>query len=198
MKKVVSKVDASSVVKTAPQKVAPPTPTSAHHSAWGTIDAISNSAASDQSLLTSDAPYQGQNGGKKTEKHVLLLKPNTDEVMGSKSAKTSSLSSINHAISGINVNFCSVKKSGVVAIGFNDSETKKQAEDKIKKDEKLNSDFETKYPTKMKPKITIKGIHEVLFENCNNDKDVMKAWMVTIYLDAFSLHIVNFTVVKLQ
>ena len=171
--KVVSKVDASSVVKTAPQKVAPPT--SAHHSAWGTIDAISNSAASDQSLLTSDAPYQGQNGGKKTEKHVLLLKPNTDEVMGSKSAKTSSLSSINHAISGINVNFCSVKKSGVVAIGFNDSETKRQAEDKIKKDEKLNSDFETKYPTKMKPKITIKGIHEVLFENCNNDRDVMKA-----------------------
>ena len=157
-------------VNTAPMKVNSSPPVS--QSAWGNFGVASNGIASDN--ISSETPHPEVKEGKSTEKHVLLLQPNSVEVMGSTSAQKSSISSINHAISGINVNFCSVKKSGVVAIGFNDSETKKQAEDKIKRNEKLNVDFQTKYPKKMMPKITIKGINEVLFEGCHDNRDQMK------------------------
>ena len=110
----------------------------------------------------------------KTEKHVLLLQPTSTDVMGSETAQKSSLSSINHAMSGMNVNFCSIKKSGVVAIGFKDSKTKMLAEEKINQNKKLSSDFQAKSPKKLMPKVTIKGINEVLFEDCIGDRDQMK------------------------
>ena len=61
-----------------------------------------------------------------------LLKPTNGESMSTASEKKKSLNLVYKAVTDINVEFCSVKKSGV--IGFPDSDSKKLAEDKIKND----------------------------------------------------------------
>ena len=112
---------------------------------------------------------------KTSEKHVLLLEPLKSEVMSTVDAKKKSLRSINDAISGVNVEFCSVRKSGIVAIGFKNSDAKKQAEEQLKKDDCCSSTFLSRDPKKLVPKITVTGINEVLFESCNKeDNDGMK------------------------
>ena len=62
---------------------------------------------------------------KSTQKHVLILEPSAtatedtsdSEETDSEATVKSPLSLINAAISGVNVKFCSVKKSGRVALG---------------------------------------------------------------------------------
>ena len=54
-----------------------------------------------------------------TERHVLLLDPKDDnDVKKDNSFNKETISNVNKAIHGINVNFCKVKSSGVVALGF--------------------------------------------------------------------------------
>ena len=113
---------------------------------------------------------------RKSEKHVLLLKPTNEESMSTASEKKKSLNSVYKAVTDINVEFCSVKKSGVIAIGFPDSDSMKLAEDKIKNDQACSSTFTADNPKKLLPKVTVKGINEILFDSCNNDdRDEMKA-----------------------
>ena len=63
-----------------------------------------------------------------------LLKPTNGESMSTAFEKKKSLNLIYKAVTDINVEFCSVKKSSVIAIGFPNSDSKKLAEDKIKND----------------------------------------------------------------
>ena len=110
----------------------------------------------------------------KAEKHVLLLEPSDKEAVTSDNGKNI-MSSINSAISGINVNFCSVKKSGIIAMGFNDSQSKDLAQEKLNNDITCSSAVSMRVPRKLHPKVTIMGINEVLFNECNlEDKDTMK------------------------
>ena len=112
----------------------------------------------------------------KKQKHVLLLEPkDTDNAVLSNEAKKKSLQSINSAISGVNVEFCTFKKSGLVAVGFSDSEAKQRAEQKIQDDATVSSTFKTRLPRKLLPKVTVHGINEVLFDLCEDDKDKMKS-----------------------
>ena len=63
----------------------------------------------------------------------------------------------------------------MVAIGFNDTNSKKLAEEKIKQNGECCSAFSTGIPKKILPKVTVNGIHKILFESCeNNDRDEMK------------------------
>ena len=110
----------------------------------------------------------------KAEKHVLLLEPSDKEAVTSDNGKNI-MSSINSAISGINVNFCSVKKSGIIAMGFNESQSKDLAQEKLNNDITCSSAVSMRVPRKLHPKVTIMGINEVLFNECNlEDKDTMK------------------------
>ena len=111
----------------------------------------------------------------KAQKHVLLLEPkDTNNAVLSKEAKKKSLQDINSAISGVNVEFCTFKKSGLVAVGFSDSEAKQRAEQKIKDDATVSSTFKTRLPRKLLPKVTVYGINEVLFDSCEDDREEMK------------------------
>ena len=100
---------------------------------------------------------------------------NTDNAVLSNEAKKKSLQNINSAISGVNVEFCTFKKLGLVAVGFSDSEAKQRAEQKIKDDGTVSSAFKTRLPRKLLPKVTVHGINEVLFDLCEDDKDEMKS-----------------------
>ena len=46
--------------------------------------------------------------------HILLLEPNDADAMSCDDVKKKSIFSINKAMNGVNVDFCSVKKSGLV------------------------------------------------------------------------------------
>ena len=111
----------------------------------------------------------------KPQKHVLLLEPVNADDTSSDDAKKKSLQNINSAISGVNVEFCSFKRSGLVAVGFSDSKSKSLAEEKIKDNVSVSSAFKTRLPRQLLPKVTISGINEVLFDSCGEDKEQMKA-----------------------
>ena len=114
--------------------------------------------------------------GKKLEKHVLLLKRNDEFSTSSEYDEKQSLNSVYKAVTNVNIEFCSVKKSGTIAIGFPDAASKKIAAEKINNDVICNSVFTTDSPKKMLPKVTVKNINEVLFENCDtSNRDEMKA-----------------------
>ena len=111
----------------------------------------------------------------KPEKHVLLLKPTNEESMSTTAEKKKSLNSVYRAVTDINVEFCSIKKSGVIAMGFPDSDSKKLAEMKINGDSTCSSTFTAESPKKLLPKVTVKGINEILFNSCDHDdRDEMK------------------------
>ena len=111
---------------------------------------------------------------KKSEEHVLLIERSDKESAALDNGKDI-MSSINSALSGINVNFCSVKKSGIIAMGFSDSQSKQLAQDKLKNDQTCGTAVTTRCPEKLSPKVTINGINEVLFDSCDTtDKDAMK------------------------
>lgn len=113
--------------------------------------------------------FKDEERSKTTEKHVLILEPTKvidDSSEGA--AKPTSLSLINNAINGVNVDFCSLKKSGRVAIGFQSVESLKAAEKKLNESKECSSAFSTRPPKKMMPKVTVHGISEVLFEFCEN------------------------------
>jgi len=95
-------------------------------------------------------------------------------LLPSDEGKKTSLQALGNAISDVNVEFCSIQKSGMVAVGFSDAAAKENAERKIKGSAALSSSFETTVPCKMLPKVTINGINEYLFSSCNDNKDNMK------------------------
>ena len=113
---------------------------------------------------------------RKPEKHVLLLKPNDETSASSESVQKESLNSVYRAVTDVNIEFCSQKKSGMIAIGFPDAASKKLAEEKINKDEACSSVFTTESPKKLLPKVTVKGINEILFDSCDKEnRDELKA-----------------------
>ena len=71
------------------------------------------------------------------------------------------------AMGGVNVNFCKVKKSGVVALGFDDINSKEKAECLLNKSEEITKSFSTASPKKLLPKVTVFGINEVIFDACD-------------------------------
>ena len=114
-------------------------------------------------------PPKDEKRSKTSEKHVLILEPTEGiETTSELVAKPPSLSLINDAIDGVNVDFCSVKKSGRIAIGFQSAESLKAAKKRLNEDDNCSSAFTTRAPKKMMPKVTVHGISEVLFENCGN------------------------------
>ena len=120
-----------------------------------------------------------------SEKHVLILEPTVTEGTDDVSegvAQPPSLSIINNAIEGVNVDFCSVKKSGRIAIGFQNAESLKTAEKKLKENGECSAKFETRLPKKMMPKVTVHGICEVLFESCNSRDEMCNALLDDILL----------------
>ena len=113
---------------------------------------------------------------KKQDKHVLLLKPSNGSNVTTKAEQKKSLNAVYRAVTDVNVEFCSVKSSGVIAMGFPDSDSKKLAEEKIKEDALCSSTFIAESPKKMLPKVTVRGINEILFHSCNHDNcDELKA-----------------------
>ena len=146
----------------------------AQGNAWSKVKHISPSLpVSEYPVLNSSHQEQTDINNSKKEKHVLLLDPSDPEVVNSVDFKKKTVHSVNKAIHGINVNFCSVKKSGVVALGFDDIESKANAEEKIKESAEITDVFSTRSPKKLLPKVTLLGINEVIFDECSN-KDEMK------------------------
>ena len=105
----------------------------------------------------------------KPEKHVLILDPNDKSSMSSENEEKNVMNPVYKALSDINVEFCSVRKSGVVAIGFPDSKSKMVAEERIRTDDSCSSAFSTRSPKKLMPKVTVSGINEILFDSCNKE-----------------------------
>ena len=119
-----------------------------------------------------DGNKNGKNNSsinKVTEKHVLLLDPNDANMASADNFSKNTVKNVNRAINGINVNFCKVKKSGVVAIGFKEIASKKITEDKIKNCAELSDAFSSRHPKQLFPKVTLLGINEVIFSECNGD-----------------------------
>ena len=112
----------------------------------------------------------------KSVKHVLILEPNDVNCMSSKDQQKKSMIPVYKAVSDVNLEFCSIRKSGVVAMGFPDSKSKKIAEEKMIADATCSSMFSTRLPKKLMPKVTVTGINEHLFESCDKEnKDQQKA-----------------------
>ena len=131
---------------------------------WGVTSGSTNNAHTEQTFP------------KKLEKHILLIEPTNSESMSKEETVKLAVSSINSAIPDTNVEICNVKKSGMVAIGFKDSKAMKEAEQKFGQNKQFSSTFSTREPRKLQPKVTIYGINEVLFENCDTgNRDDMKA-----------------------
>ena len=84
------------------------------------------------------------------------------------------MNAIGKTIQDVNVEFCSIKKSGLIAVGFSDEKSKDLAANKIKANADIASAFSTRAPRKMLPKVTVRGISEVLFDGCNEDKEQMR------------------------
>ena len=92
--------------------------------------------------------------------------------------KKKSLQNINKALSDVNVEFCSVKKSGLIAVGFSNAASKELAEEKLKGNSEVEAMFSTRNPRKLLPKVTIHGINECLFDMCNGNREDMKATLL--------------------
>ena len=111
-----------------------------------------------------------------SKKHVLLLDPNNTELVSSDNYKKITLQDVNKAITGVNVNFCKVKKSGIVALGFEDESSKQNAEKRINQCSKMSKSFSTRSPEKQLPKVTVFNINDVLFDDCDkSDREEMKS-----------------------
>ena len=110
----------------------------------------------------------------RSEKQILLVEPIDMKSATSDECKKKSLQAIGKAIGDVNIEFCAVKKSGLVAVGFSDADSKKLAEKRLNENHELSTAFKTRLPQKLLPKVTVSGISEVLFESCNGDKDEMK------------------------
>ena len=149
------------------------TSTGPNANVWGNSPPIvSFPQAEDDSI---SVPKQTHN----TEKHVILLDPNDDTVVESVDFNKKTVQEVNKAIKSVNVNFCKVKKSGVVAIGFNDVAAKNTAMKKIQECSELSEAFTMKSPKKLLPKVTLLGINEVLFDTCvEQSRDEMKATLL--------------------
>ena len=112
----------------------------------------------------------------KREKHILLLDPNDPVLIGADKSNKRTIQTVSKVINDINVNFCKVKKSGVVALGFEDNLSKKKAAEKIKQCSEISEKYSTRSPKKLLPKVTVLGINEVVFDECNaEDKEEMKS-----------------------
>ena len=148
------------------------TPQSVRSNSWAKI--AGTAANNDSSEVIGNEHPSRQEVAKQpvTKKHVLLLEPIEPDSMATEDEKKMSMSAINDAMSGVNVEFCSVRKSGIVAIGFKDSNAKKLAEEKLKINNHCSSVFSTRDPKKLVPKVTVPGINEVLFDACNKDNMV--------------------------
>ena len=133
-------------------------------------------------ISTNDFPSISQSNGQnkdkvdkvqapiqKSEKHVLILEPSDDNNLRSEENKKRDINSVYKALSDINVEFCSVRKSGNIAIGFPNSDTKKVAEERFRTDEACSSAFTSRVPKKMMPKVTVNGISEMLFDSHNTE-----------------------------
>ena len=114
--------------------------------------------------------------------NVLVLKPTDTE---NEKSWEDVEKSINKCVSGINVSFCKPKmNSGAVVMGFPNEETKNKVANKISADENLSKQYTTTSPKKMLPKVTITGIHKVLFEDCNKeDREEMKSALIKDILE---------------
>ena len=139
------------------------------------VSSMSSNPLPPANLLPATANAASVPSGK-PEKHVLLLKPTNETSISSENEQKKCLNSVYRAVTDVNVEFCSIKKSGIIAIGFPDSDSRKIAQEKIKKDQTCSSAFTTESPKKLLPKVTVKGINEVLFDSCDkDDRDELKA-----------------------
>ena len=115
---------------------------------------------------------------KTAPKHILLLDPKSKKGNtksdGTGTNKTT-MRNVSNAINDINVDFCNVNQSGVVALGFKDAAEKKKAQDKIQECSDISNAYTLKSPKKLLPVVTLHGINEVLFDLCLDDRDNMKA-----------------------
>lgn len=141
---------------------------------WADMCNIPPAPKSTQQGKTDSPKTNAQEDHQPVEKHVLLLEPKDAETMKSDGGKKQSLQTIGKAIQDVNVEFCSVKKSGLIAVGFADEKSKKLAEDKMKGNTALSQSFLTRAPRKLLPKVTVSGISEILFDDCKDDKAQMK------------------------
>ena len=110
-----------------------------------------------------------------------MLKPHESDNLSSVSKpfdETEKL--INKCVEGLNVSFCRNKTStGVVVIGFPDEKSKNQAESRISENTELKTVFTSCTPKKMLPKVTITGINNILFDECDQDNiDEMKEMLI--------------------
>ena len=108
--------------------------------------------------------------------HVIILEPNDSEYVNNVTSKKDAMRHVNEAMDDVNVNFCKIKKSGIVALGFSDAESKSQAELKLNEHSGVSEIFVTRSPKKILPKVTIHGINDVLFDGYNSDdKEKLKS-----------------------
>ena len=108
--------------------------------------------------------------------HVVILDPNDSDNINHNQRKKNALKLVNNAVDGINVNFCKMKDSGVVALGFADAKSKELAVSKLNDDSELSDMFVTRSPKKASPKVTIHGVNELLFDGCDGeDRGEMKS-----------------------
>ena len=108
--------------------------------------------------------------------HVIILEPNDSEYVNNVAAKKDAMRHVNEAMDDVNVNFCKIKKSGIVALGFSDAESKSQAELKLNEHSGVSEIFVARSPKKILPKVTIRGISDMLFDGYNSDdKDKLKS-----------------------
>ena len=137
---------------------------------------LSENEQSQRSTVNSGLQDQANkgHGHDEKQKHVLLLEPKDVENVKSSEGKKISMQNINNAFSDVNVEFCSFKKSGLVAVGFSDSDSKKLAEEKLKDNPEVSAMFSTRLPRKLLPKVTIRGINECLFDSCYENREEMK------------------------
>ena len=154
--------------------------------AWHTPHATPALNSAFQCDSTDDFPNLVQ-----PEKHVLLLNPTNAGLVEAENFRKDTVKFVNNAMGGVNVNFCKVKKSGVVALGFDDINSKNKAEQLLSKSEEITKSFSTSSPKKLLPKVTVFGINEVVFDACDKEnKDEMKSVLLKDIL-ARNLNIAN-------
>ena len=124
------------------QDTAPvPCPKDKINSAWAIPSSPRTTSLSTQSSVQDK--IKDQNTETKREKHILLLDPNDPVLIGAERSNKRTIQNVSKAINNINVNFCKVKKSGVVALGFEDKLSKKNAEEKINQCSEISEKYST-------------------------------------------------------
>ena len=89
---------------------------------------------------------------------------------------------VNKAINGINVDFCKVRQSGVLALGFKNASAMQKASDQIGDCSDISDAYELKSPKKLLPTVTLHSINEMLFDTCESREDVKTALLDDILL----------------